>query len=38
VKIFLGDFNAQAGREDTSNPQMGMRVYMKSIMIMELEK
>jgi hypothetical protein len=36
MKILLGDFNAKVGREDISNQQMGMRVHMKLVMIMEL--
>jgi exonuclease III len=37
MKILLGDFNAKVGREDISNRQLGMNVYTKSVMIMELE-
>jgi hypothetical protein len=29
VKILLGDFNAEVGREDILNRQLGMKVYMK---------
>jgi hypothetical protein len=37
VKILLRDFNAKVNREDILNGQLGMKVYMKLIMIMELE-
>jgi hypothetical protein len=36
MKILLGDFNATVGREDIFKQQLGMRVYMKIVMIMEL--
>jgi hypothetical protein len=31
------DFNAKVGREDILNPQSGMTVYMKLLMLMLLE-
>jgi hypothetical protein len=37
MNILLGDFNAKVGRETFSNQQLGMRVYTKLVMIMELE-
>jgi hypothetical protein len=37
MKILLGDFSANVGRKDFLNRQLGMKVYMKSEMIMELE-
>jgi exonuclease III len=37
MKILLGDLNAKVGREDIFNRQLGMKVYTKSVMIMELE-
>jgi hypothetical protein len=37
MKILLGDFNAKAGREDFLNRQLGMKVYMKLAMTVELE-
>jgi hypothetical protein len=33
MKILLGDFNAKVGREDFLNQQLGMKVYMKFVMI-----
>jgi hypothetical protein len=36
MKILLGDFNAKVGRKTFPN-QLGMRVYMKLVMIMESE-
>jgi hypothetical protein len=36
MKILL-DFNTEVGRKDFSNQQLGMKVYTKLIMIMELE-
>jgi hypothetical protein len=36
MEILLGDFNAEAGREDFLNEQLGMKVYMKLISTMEL--
>ena len=37
MKILLGNFNAKVGRENISNRQLGMRVYIRIVMIMELE-
>jgi hypothetical protein len=37
MKNSLKDFNAKIGGEDISNKQYGMRVYIKLVMIMELE-
>jgi hypothetical protein len=37
MKILLGDFNANVGRKIFSNCQLGLRVHMKLVMIMELE-
>jgi hypothetical protein len=37
MKILLGDFSVEVGKEDISNKQLGMRVYTKLVMIMELE-
>jgi hypothetical protein len=37
MKILLGDFNAKVGRKIFSSQLLGMRVYMKSVMIMESE-
>jgi hypothetical protein len=37
LKILLGDLNAKVGREDIYNRQLGMQVYTKLAMIMELE-
>ena len=38
MKILLGDFNEKAGRERIfSNRQLGMRIYIRTVMIMELE-
>ena len=37
MKILLGDFNAKVGRENISNQQLGMRVYIRIVMIMELD-
>jgi hypothetical protein len=36
TKILLADFNAKVGREDILNRQLGMKVYTKLKMIMEL--
>jgi exonuclease III len=36
MKILLGDFNAKVGKEDILNRQLGMKVYTKLVMIMEL--
>jgi len=38
MKILLGDFNAKAGRERLFlNQQLGMRVYIRIVMMMGLE-
>jgi hypothetical protein len=37
VKILLRDFNANVGREEIFKPTVGMRIYTKLVMIMELE-
>jgi hypothetical protein len=37
MKILLGDFNAKVCREDILSQQLGMKVYKKLVMIMELE-
>ena len=37
MKILLGDFNSKVGRENIFSLQMGMRVYIRIVMIMELE-
>jgi hypothetical protein len=37
MKILLGDFSAKVGREDTFNQQLGMRVYIRIVMIMVFE-
>jgi exonuclease III len=37
MKILLGDFNAKVGREDFLNRQLGIKVYTKLVMTMELE-
>jgi hypothetical protein len=37
MKILLGDFNAKIGRKDILNRQLGMKVYTKLVMTMELE-
>jgi hypothetical protein len=37
MKILLGDFNSKLGREDTFKPTIGNEVYMKLVMIMELD-
>jgi hypothetical protein len=37
MKMLLGDFNAKIGREAFSNQQLGMRIYMKLVMIMDVE-
>jgi hypothetical protein len=36
LKILLGDFNAKVVREDIFKPTLGMKVYTKFVMIMEL--
>jgi hypothetical protein len=37
MKILFGDLNATVDREDFLNRQLGMKVYTKLVMIMELE-
>ena len=37
MKIILGDFNAKVGRENIFKPTLGIRVYIRLVMIMELE-
>jgi hypothetical protein len=37
MKILLGEFNAKVGKEDIFKPTVGMRVYTKLVMIMELQ-
>jgi hypothetical protein len=37
MKVLLGDFTVNLGREDFLNQQLAMKVYTKLIMIMELE-
>jgi hypothetical protein len=37
MKMLLGDFIAKVGTEDFLNKQLGMKVYTKLIMIMELD-
>jgi hypothetical protein len=32
MKILLGDFNAKVGRENISNRQLGLRVYIEILM------
>jgi hypothetical protein len=36
MKFLLGDLSAKVGREDILNRQLGMTVYTKLVMIMEL--
>jgi hypothetical protein len=36
MKILLGEFNAKVGREDIFKPTLGMIVYTKFIVTMEL--
>jgi hypothetical protein len=36
-KILLEDVNSKEGKEDIFKPQLGMKVYTKLVMIMELE-
>ena len=37
MKILLGDFNVKVGRENIFNRKLGMRVYIRIIMIMVLD-
>jgi hypothetical protein len=37
MNISLGDFNARVGREHILNRQLGIRVYTKLVMIIELD-
>jgi hypothetical protein len=37
MRILLGDYTAKLGREDIFKPTVGMRVYIRVVMIMELE-
>ena len=37
TKILLGDFNAKLGRATIFVPTLGMRVYIRIVMIMLLE-
>jgi hypothetical protein len=37
MNILLGEFNANVGRENFSNRQLGMRGYIGMVMIMVLE-
>jgi hypothetical protein len=37
MKILLGDINANVGRENILKPTMGMKVYIRIVMIMVLE-
>jgi hypothetical protein len=36
MKILLREFNAKVGKEDILNRHLGMKVYTKLVMIMEL--
>jgi hypothetical protein len=36
MKILLGEFNSKIGREDFLGRQLGMKVFMKLVMIIEL--
>jgi len=38
MKILLGDFKAKVGRENILKRQLGTRVYIRIVVIMELEK
>jgi hypothetical protein len=35
MTILLGDFNVEVDKEDVFMQQLGMRVYTKSVMVME---
>jgi len=37
IKILLGDFNTKLGRELFSNRQLGIRMYIRIVMIMVLD-
>jgi len=37
MKILLGDFNAKVGKRIFSNRQLGMRVYIRVVIIMVLD-
>jgi hypothetical protein len=37
MKILLGDFNAKWGERILSNRQLGMRAYIRIVMIMGIE-
>jgi hypothetical protein len=37
MQILFGDFNAKVGRKVIFNRQLGMKVYTKLVMVMELE-
>jgi hypothetical protein len=37
MKILLGDFSAKINKETFLNRQLGMKIYTKLLMIMELE-
>jgi hypothetical protein len=37
MKILLGDFNAKVGSEEVLNRQLGMKIYTKLVMILELD-
>jgi exonuclease III len=38
IIILLGDFNAKVGMEDIVKPTIGNEIYVKFIMIMQLEQ
>jgi len=37
MKILIGDFNTKVGRENIFKPTIGIRVYIRIVMIMVLE-
>jgi len=37
IKILLGDFKEELGREDIFKPTIGMRVYIRIVMITMLQ-